>query len=318
MSIFDKRVNLKPYEYPGVQMFIDSLNKVFWVHGEVDFTSDVQDFNTALTPVEQEIYLRNFLAIAQIEVAVKTFWGTLYNYFPKPEFNALGITNAETEVRHEAAYSRGLTLFGLEDRFKDLLEVPAFKRKLDLIDKYMADPNIRIETKLLFFSLVIENSALFGQFAIGVGFTRHRGGVMKNMTNIISWTAIDELIHAQSGMFILNIIKDERGQIFDDIDIEEVVKMYVEVEKGVIEWIFHGNKLSFIDEETLVNYIRHRVDESLVQLGFNKVFNVPQYEVDKMFWFEEEIHSSALDDFFAKRPVDYTKHDKSITSDDLF
>jgi ribonucleoside-diphosphate reductase beta chain len=25
-----------------------------------------------------------------------------------------------------------------------------------------------------------------------------------------------------------------------------------------------------------------------------------------------------LDDFFAKRPVDYTKHDKSITADDLF
>ena len=34
--------------------------------------------------------------------------------------------------------------------------------------------------------------------------------------------------------------------------------------------------------------------------------------------FEEEVFANSLDDFFAKRPVEYTKHDKSITADDLF
>ena len=37
-----------------------------------------------------------------------------------------------------------------------------------------------------------------------------------------------------------------------------------------------------------------------------------------MTWFEEEVFANSLDDFFAKRPVDYTKHDKSITANDLF
>ena len=37
-----------------------------------------------------------------------------------------------------------------------------------------------------------------------------------------------------------------------------------------------------------------------------------------MKWFEEEVFANSLDDFFAKRPVDYTKHDKSITANDLF
>lgn len=37
-----------------------------------------------------------------------------------------------------------------------------------------------------------------------------------------------------------------------------------------------------------------------------------------MAWFEEEVFANSLDDFFAKRPVDYTKHDKSITAEDLF
>ena len=37
-----------------------------------------------------------------------------------------------------------------------------------------------------------------------------------------------------------------------------------------------------------------------------------------MLWFEEEVFVNELDDFFAKRPTAYTKHDKSITANDLF
>ena len=49
-----------------------------------------------------------------------------------------------------------------------------------------------------------------------------------------------------------------------------------------------------------------------------KLFNVSSEEYKPMIWFEEEVFANSLDDFFAKRPVDYTKHDKSITADDLF
>ena len=37
-----------------------------------------------------------------------------------------------------------------------------------------------------------------------------------------------------------------------------------------------------------------------------------------MKWFEEEVFANELDDFFAKRPTAYTKHDKPITKNDLF
>ena len=41
-------------------------------------------------------------------------------------------------------------------------------------------------------------------------------------------------------------------------------------------------------------------------------------EVKPMLWFEEEVFANELDDFFAKRPTAYTKHDKSISENDLF
>jgi ribonucleoside-diphosphate reductase beta chain len=56
----------------------------------------------------------------------------------------------------------------------------------------------------------------------------------------------------------------------------------------------------------------------MVKIGLNKVFNITQEQYKPMAWFEEEVFANSLDDFFAKRPVDYTKHDKSFTADDLF
>ena len=124
MSIFDKRVNYKPFEYPEILNFTEAINKSFWVHSEVDFTADVQDFHSHLSKNEKQVVKRSLLAIAQIEVAVKSFWGDLYSHLPKPEFNGLGSTFAECEFRHSEAYSRLLEVLGYNNEFQHLIETP--------------------------------------------------------------------------------------------------------------------------------------------------------------------------------------------------
>ena len=54
MSIFSKRLNYKPFEYPKILEFTDAINKSFWVHSEVDFTADIQDFHTYLSASEKD------------------------------------------------------------------------------------------------------------------------------------------------------------------------------------------------------------------------------------------------------------------------
>ena len=85
MGIFDKRENYKPFEYPELMKFVDMMHQTFWVHSEVEFTADIQDFKSNLSLVEKEAVKRALLGIAQVEVSVKTFWGDLYDLFPKPE-----------------------------------------------------------------------------------------------------------------------------------------------------------------------------------------------------------------------------------------
>lgn len=188
-NIFEKRVNYKPFEYPEVMTFVDSINKSYWVHSEVDFTADIQDFKTNLEEKEREVIKRSLLSIAQVEVGVKTFWGDLYKHFPKPEINGLGATFSESEFRHSEAYSRLLEVLGYNDEFEKLIEIPVFKKRLEYISHNLGAGDI--SWKLIFFTIVIENASLFSQFANILSLTRFKG-YMKNTSNIIAWTSIDE------------------------------------------------------------------------------------------------------------------------------
>ena len=232
---------------------------------------------------------------------------------PKPEMNGLGVTFAECEFRHSEAYARLLEVLGFSEDFEHILEVPAFVNKLELIKESMDTHSIA--SKLLFFAIVIENSSLFSQFANILSLTRFKG-YMKNVSNIIAWTSVDEQIHANAGIYILNLLKEE-GHVSEELEdlLVEQVKGYMEHEEEMVNWIYEED---FFTKEDLLNFMKYRIDESMIKLGFDKIYHITSEQYSPMKWFEEEVFANSLDDFFAKRPVDYTKHDKSITANDLF
>jgi len=324
MGIFDKRVNYKPFEYPEVLDFIDNINRTFWVHSEVDFTADTQDFHSHLSEKEKQAIKKSLLAIAQIEVSVKSFWGNLYTHLPKPEFNGLGSTFAECEFRHSEAYSRLLTVLGYDEEFENVIDIPVIKKRVDYLSEALqhakSEDHKKYVFSLILFSILIENVSLFSQFAIILSFTRFKG-LMKNVSNIISWTSIDEQVHANAGVYLVNKIKEEYPTFFDEESIEEIksiVRHSIEVEAEILDWIFEDGEIETIKKADLLHFMKFRVDESLVDIGIGKLFHVSIEEYQPMTWFGEEIFANSLDDFFAKRPTEYTKHDKSISASDLF
>lgn len=319
MSIFDKRVNYKPFEYPEVMQFIEAINKSYWVHNEVDFTADVQDFHSHLSDIEKEVVKRSLLSIAQVEVGVKTFWGNIYNYFPKPEINGLGATFSECEFRHSEAYSRLLEVLGYNKEFEKLLEIPVFKEKFTFIEENLKS-NIDIVLRIFFFTIVIENASLFSQFANILSFTRFKG-YMKNTSNIIGWTSVDEQTHANAGIYLLQQLVKEEHLVLDERVtkfFKEIVEFYIHQESLLLDWIYEKGELDFFSKKDMLNFMKYRVDESLEKIGIEKMFNITSEEYSPMKWFEEEVFANEMDDFFAKRPTAYTKHDKSITKEDLF
>ena len=86
-SLFTKRLQAKPYEYPELLKYKDAIRQSYWLHDEFNYTTDIQNFYVDINEKERTALTRSMLAISQIEVSVISFWGDLYHYFPKPEID---------------------------------------------------------------------------------------------------------------------------------------------------------------------------------------------------------------------------------------
>ena len=95
-------------------------------------------FKTKLSDLEKNAIKNTMLAISQIEVAVKSFWGDVYHKIPKPEIGSVGATFAESEVRHADAYSHLLEILGLNAEFKDLKKNPVIMKRVRYLEAALA------------------------------------------------------------------------------------------------------------------------------------------------------------------------------------
>jgi len=195
MGIFDKRVAFKPYEYPDALLFVEALQSSIWNHREFNFTQDINDFNINLSEYERGVVKRALLAISQIEISVKLFWSKLFDHFPKPEFNALGVMLSYNELVHEQSYSELLEILGFNDEFSNILQVPEIQGRVDYLQKYIkgsADNAKQAYTlNIALFSSFIENCSLFSQFFIMKSLNQHKN-YFSGVDNVISATMLEE------------------------------------------------------------------------------------------------------------------------------
>ena len=323
-NIFMPRVNILPYEYPSLLAYKDAIRHSYWIDTEFNFTTDIDDFKTKISDQEREVIKRSMLAIAQIEVNVKTFWADLYKRMPITEIGDVGMTFAESEVRHKDAYARVIRILGLEEEFKHVVEIPAIKDRIAYLTKYLdgtrSKDNKMYTKSVLLFSLFIEHVSLFSQFLIMMSFNKEKN-LFKGISNVVEATSKEEEIHGNFGSELINIIKKENPEWFDD-EFEQLIdsackKAYL-AEVKILDWIFEKGELDFLSKETIKQFIQNRFNNSLQRIGMKPVFDVDFTEIEKSLWFDVEILSTKEGDFFYKKQIDYNKKSKAITEDDLF
>ena len=212
MSIFEEQLSRKPNLYPWTEQFIESMHNGFWTDKEFSFQSDVQQYKTQLTEQEQEIIARTLSAIGQIEVAVKTFWAKLGENLPHPALQDLGYVMANTEVIHNNAYERLLSVLDMEDIFEENLKLDFIGGRVKYLRKYThkfySDSKKQYLYALTLFTLFVENVSLFSQFYIINHFARFKN-VLKDTDQQVKYTRNEENIHALVGMKIINTIREE-------------------------------------------------------------------------------------------------------------
>lgn len=323
-DIFKQRINLKPYEYPQLIEYQHAIQHSYWLHTEFNYTSDIQDFKTNVTDVERNAIKNAMLAIAQVEVAVKNFWGDLHNRMPKPEVGAVGATFASNEVIHHDAYSHLLEILGLNNEFEKIKDIPALYQRV----KYLTDStklaksesNRDFTLSLILFSLFTEHVSLFSQFLIIMAFNKHKN-IFKGISNVIEATSKEEQIHGLFGIELVNIIKEENPEWFDETMENEIIEASKEAyrsEEAVIDWIYEQGDLDFLPKEVVKEFVKDRLNNSLESLGYEKIFETDEELLEGTEWFSDEILATKHVDFFVKRSVNYTKRNQSFDASDLF
>jgi ribonucleoside-diphosphate reductase beta chain len=323
-NIFEKRINLKPYEYPELYEYVPAIRHSYWIHTEFNFTSDIQDFKSRLNEVERSAIKNTMLAISQIEVAVKSFWGDIYHRMPKPEIGSVGATFAESEVRHHDAYSHLLEILGLNKEFETLKKKPVMMRRVQYLEAALknakSDDNKEYAESILLFSLFIEHVSLFSQFLIIMAFNKHKN-MLKGISNVVEATSKEEQIHGDFGIDVIKIIQKEHPEWFDEAYhtmIQQLCEDAFIAESKIVDWIFEAGEIDFLPKAVVNEFIKNRFNNSLEAIGISKIFEIDQELLAQTEWFDDEIIGTKHGDFFVKRSINYSKRTQSITSDDLF
>lgn len=322
--IFEEQITRKPDHYPWTQEFIEAMHNGFWTHKEFNFQSDIQDFRVNLNDQERTIITRALSTIGQLEISVKKFWAKLGDNLPHPSINDMGYVMANIEVIHGDAYERLLEVLGIDDSFEEILKLDMIKGRVNYLRKHLHkfhnDNKKQFIYSLILFTLFVENIALFSQFYT-IGFFSRFKNFLKDTNKQVEYTSREENLHAMIGIKLINTIKSEYPELFDE-ELEAKIlyeaKEALKYECQIVEWIVNGYGHEYLSSDLLKEFIKNRMNESLKQIGYSEIFDIDHEKLAKTIWFDEQVLGNNMTDFFHSRPVEYSKKSQSFSEEDLF
>lgn len=325
IRLFDEQISRKPNNYPWTQTFIDKIWAGFWTPNEFDFKSDYHQFKAEMPEDEKRVVVKTLSAIGQVEIAVKRFWANLGDNLPHPSMYDLGYAMANTEVIHNQAYEKLLDVLKLNKAFEENLNEPVVKGRVEYLRKYLnrvyeGDKKKQYIYAIILFTLFVENVSLFSQFYNILWFNRSRNK-LKDTAQQVQYTRNEEMIHALVGIKIINTLREEYPELFDadlKAKIIEECEAAFSAESELITWMLGDFKDEGISVEILKEFIKDRINQSLVQIGYESHFEVDPFLLDQTTWFNEELLGNNMTDFFVKRPVEYSKKSRTFAEDELF
>jgi ribonucleoside-diphosphate reductase beta chain len=322
--IFEEQISRKPNKYPWTEEFIESMHNGFWTDKEFSFKSDIHQFKTELTDQEREIIVRTLSAVGQIEVAVKTFWAKLGENLPHPSLQDLGFVMANVEVIHNNAYERILSVLDLEDIFEENLKLEWVQGRVKYLKKYThrfyKDSKKQYLYALILFTLFVENVSLFSQFYVINHFARFKN-VLKDTDQQVKYTRNEENIHALVGIKIINTIREEHPELFDD-ELKEKIRHEAQeafkAESKIVDWMINGIDEEGLSAPILKEFIKNRINESMTQIGLKEVFEIDEKLLSSTTWFDEELLGNNMTDFFHSKDTGYSKKSQCFDAVELF
>jgi ribonucleoside-diphosphate reductase beta chain len=297
MSIREYREPYKingEFEHPE---FFEAYQKALssiWRPQEVSFESDIRDWQNS-SQDEREIIGGILRGFTQLECHVSDYWANIPTWFPKHEVAAVARAFSLSEIVHAEAYNLLSDTLGL-DEFEAFLGDPIAQQKIGYFLQ-----NRGIKESLAVFSGAGEGVSLFSSFAVLLSL--NLTGRFKGIAQIISWSALDEQQHSDTGIALFRELVSE-----DPLTLEEAQSIaqgfdaVVENEFAFLDKIFEGRTLSTISKGDVREYILYRANDRLARLGVQKVYKYNEDSANRIKeWFHPIMKGATSTDFFAQK-----------------
>jgi ribonucleoside-diphosphate reductase beta chain len=308
-KLTDTREYFKPFNYAWAYDAWLKHEQAHWLHTEVPMAEDVKDWKKKLTKEEKQFLTNIFRFFTQGDIDVAGGYVKNYlPYFPQPEIRMMLMGFAAREALHIAAYSHLIETLGMpESTYNEFLEYQEMKDKHDYVTE-LSSKNGDLSstaTHIAVFSAFTEGMQLFSSFIMLLNFPRH--GLMKGMGQIVTWSIVDETMHAENMIKLFKTFIKENNEIWnDDLKgrIYTIAEKMVQLEDKFIDLCYQGANMRALEPVDVNQYIRYIADRRLISLGLKGIFKVKK---NPLPWVEEMINAPVHGNFFENRVTDYAK-----------
>jgi ribonucleoside-diphosphate reductase beta chain len=309
-------LTLRPMRYPlFYDRFRDAIKNT-WTVEEVDLHSDLADLKK-LTPAEQHLINRlvAFFATGDTIVANNLVLN-LYEHVNAPEARLYLSRQLFEEAVHVQFYLTLLDTYIPDENeraeaFAAVDNIPSIRDKAEFCYKWIdsIEHLNRLHSKedrrafllnLICFAACIEGLFFYGAFAY-VYFLRSRG-LLNGLASGTNWVFRDESMHMAFAFDVVDTVRREEPDLFDDElhdQVRQMLREAVDAETKFAEDML-GQGVAGMSLTDMRSYLEHVADRRLAALGL-----VPEFNSKNPFAFMELQDVQELSNFFERRVSAY-------------
>ena len=304
------------YLYPEAKELMEKQQDVTWAAQEIPVEGDKQDYLVKMSPAQYNLVITTLQSFVEIEQQVGDVWDTFSTWFPHSEIEGAckEIARMEKSV-HAFFYQKMSDVLNIdpEETAEQQQAIKAIKNKLILLKTITTNLNDNRPLSL-FTVAAIEQSLLFGNFAMLKSFKANGNNLIKKTLTGVDYVIQDEQLHGVFAAFLHNTYLYELSQTTIPFDIEqhktncrEVIQTIVQHEDAIIDYVYSTEKsINDITADELKSFIRSRANLVLTDMGFEELYIIDKNPISD--WFYQGIKSIKVHDFFSANTTQYKRN----------
>ncbi len=310
LSTTSERYTVYPIQYKNIWEIYKKQLQVNWVIEEVDLSRDVADWEKMLS-FNDKIFLMHVLAFFAIADGIvnANIKQNLIDVVKIKEAECAYGKQFEMENAHGEMYSLMLETFVKDQILKEKLidavkTMPSIKKKAQWCKKWI-DSDKTYAHKLVAFAIV-EGIFFSGSFASIFWIKTRSGSIMPGLRKSNKFIARDENLHVELACNMYSLLKNKLKESL----VYEIFEEAINIEEEFINDSLPC-KLLGMNAHLMSEYIKYCADRLLVQLGYNK-----KYNVENPFEYMKKIDCFCKQNFFEDRNDEYS--DAKINNPRIF